>query len=220
MKQTSVEHIGRSQLIPGVGRTWRWSVRLTAIAALLADAALAQGPCAAIGRPKTWSAARSSSLGGTMPPRCVATLTPSTACGADDLRVVVPQNAAHVEGRRILPCIPIGGACRSCGTRHPRCGVRSLRSHTAEATAALGPARERSGQVLADDVALHEGVRAYKRCLARRGVPARAQTGYLTRGRITAPPNKGMKQTKPAQAMELRSLSPGWSQVNDATFRQ
>jgi hypothetical protein len=29
-----------------------------------------------------------------------------------------------------------------------------------------------------------------------------------------------MKQTKPAQAMELRSLSPGWSQVNDATLRQ
>jgi hypothetical protein len=24
MKQTSVEHIGRSQLIPGVGRTCRW----------------------------------------------------------------------------------------------------------------------------------------------------------------------------------------------------
>jgi hypothetical protein len=27
-------------------------------------------------------------------------------------------------------------------------------------------------------------------------------------GVVTAPPNKGMKQTKPAQAMELRSLSP------------
>jgi hypothetical protein len=26
--------------------------------------------------------------------------------------------------------------------------------------------------------------------------------------RVTKPPNKGMKQTKPAQAMELRSLSP------------
>jgi len=25
---------------------------------------------------------------------------------------------------------------------------------------------------------------------------------------VTRPPNKGMKQTKPAQAMELRSLSP------------
>jgi hypothetical protein len=35
------------------------------------------------------------------------------------------------------------------------------------------------------------------------------------RGRITAASNKGMKQTKPAQAMELRGLSPVFDRLED-----
>ena len=35
-------------------------------------------------------------------------------------------------------------------------------------------------------------------------------------GRITVRPNKEMKQTKPAQAMELRSLSRCWTDILEA----
>jgi hypothetical protein len=35
-----------------------------------------------------------------------------------------------------------------------------------------------------------------------------------------APPNKGMKQTKPAQAMELRSLSPVFDAYSEGDGEQ
>ena len=146
MNLTSVERIGRSQLIPSVGPTLKWSMRLTVIATLLCTVAQAQAPSAAT---PDQDLARFTQLESQWnDAHLQGDAEALDRLWADDFRVVVPRMTPLSKAEALS--FFRSGRMKFSRYETSELGVR-VYADTAVVTGRVRRSRERAGQMVEDD---------------------------------------------------------------------